>query len=152
MPTYTRVVPSGESATRDCTAPATCLPSGGFTRNRITDPVAGSGWRKRASARPPATTTAPAATQLRQSAYHRDRPATTQGWLMCVNPGVASAWANSAALPNRSAGTFSRAWSTAALTLGGTARRSSIGGRGGSASSLETTAWLVGPVNGGSPV
>ena len=46
-----------------------------------------------------------------------------------VNAGLPSAAANSAALANRSAGSFSSAFATAAATFGGTDLRSSVTGR-----------------------
>ena len=65
------------------------------------------------------------------------------GWL--------SARANSAALGGRSAGSFCSAACTAAATCGGTVSLISCSGRGRSVITLATTAWAVGPVNGGSP-
>ena len=59
--------------------------------------------------------------------------------------------ANSAALANRSAGSFCSAVSTAALRCGGTDFRTSSGGTGSAVITFATIACAVGPVNGGSP-
>src|SRR5579862_955104 len=67
-------------------------------------------------------------------------------------PGSAeSAAANSPAVPNRSAGSFSSAVSTALLTDGGTVRRTLLGAAGSAVITLATIDCAVGPVNGGSP-
>ena len=66
--------------------------------------------------------------------------------------GAASAWANSAAVPNRSAGSFSSAVSTAVSTCGGMVWRCGRSGRGLSVTTRATIACAVEPVNGGSPV
>jgi len=63
-----------------------------------------------------------------------------------------SASANSAAVTNRSAGSFSSAVSTAASTCRGMVCRWGMSGRGLSVSTRATTAWAVAPVKGGSPV
>ncbi len=58
----------------------------------------------------------------------------------------------SAALANRSAGSFCRAVCTVAATAGGTVRLSVATGTGSDAITLATMACAVGPSNGGSPV
>ena len=63
-----------------------------------------------------------------------------------------SASANSAAVANRSAGSFSSAVITAASTWRGIVWRCGSIGRGVSVTTRATTAWAVLPVNGGSPV
>ena len=63
-----------------------------------------------------------------------------------------SASANSAAVANRSAGSFSSAVITAASTWRGIVCRCTASGRGVSVSTRATTACAVCPVNGGSPV
>ena len=63
-----------------------------------------------------------------------------------------SASANSEAVTNRSAGSFSSAVSTAASTCRGMVCRWGMSGRGLSVSTRATTAWAVAPVKGGSPV
>ena len=65
--------------------------------------------------------------------------------------GLVSAAANSAAVANRSAGSFSSAVSTASSTVGRHALRWRRSGRGSSVITLATIACAVGPVNGGSP-
>ena len=67
-------------------------------------------------------------------------------------PRPASASANSAAEPNRSAGSFSSAVITAASTCGGMVWRWGRMGRGDSVSTRATMACAVEPLNGGSPV
>src|SRR6185437_14473721 len=62
-----------------------------------------------------------------------------------------SAAANSLALPNRSAGSFSSAVSTARSTAAGTVCRTLRGAAGSAVITLATIACAVGPVNGGSP-
>jgi hypothetical protein len=64
----------------------------------------------------------------------------------------ARAAANSAAVPNRSAGSFCSATITAASIAGGTVFRCRARGLGSSASTRATIAWAVAPVKGGSPV
>ncbi len=66
--------------------------------------------------------------------------------------GLASASANSAAVPNRSAGSFSKDVSTAASMCDGMVWRWGSSGRGVSVTTRATMAWAVEPVNGGSPV
>src|ERR1041384_4546198 len=68
-----------------------------------------------------------------------------------ADPGFTSAAANSAAEPNRSAGSFSSALSTAASTCGGTVCRCGPRGRGVSVITFATIACAVGPAHGGSP-
>jgi hypothetical protein len=65
----------------------------------------------------------------------------------CTSPS-----ANRAVLDHRSAGSLASALSTAASTAAGTVSRTVLGGAGRSVSTLATTAWVVAPVNGGSPV
>jgi hypothetical protein len=68
---------------------------------------------------------------------------------------VPSLWiaaTNSAAVANRSAGSFSSAMKTAASTDSGTLLRRGPIGAGSSVSTLATMAWAVGPVKGGSPM
>ena len=67
-------------------------------------------------------------------------------------PRPLSASANSAALANRSAGSFSSAVRIALSTSGGMVCRCGRIGRGGSVSTRATIACAVEPVNGGSPV
>ena len=67
-------------------------------------------------------------------------------------PRPASASANSAAVANRSAGSFSSAVSTAASTCAGMVWRWAWSGRGDSVTTRATIACAVEPVNGGSPV
>jgi len=62
-----------------------------------------------------------------------------------------NASANSAAVANRSAGSFSSAVSTAASMLRGIVWRWVMSERGLSVTTRATTAWAVEPVNGGSP-
>ena len=62
-----------------------------------------------------------------------------------------SAWANCAAVANRSAGTGARAFRIASSTAGGTVGRAARTLGGGSVSRLAMIAWAVGPVNGASP-
>src|SRR6185437_9853436 len=62
-----------------------------------------------------------------------------------------SAAANSPAVPNRSAGSFSSAVSTALSTDGGTVRLTLLGAAGSAVITLATIDCAVGPVNGGSP-
>ena len=69
-----------------------------------------------------------------------------------IEPRPDSASANSAADPNRSAGSFSSAVSTAASIAGGMVCRCGRMGRGVSVSTRATIACAVEPVNGGSPV
>ena len=69
-----------------------------------------------------------------------------------AKPGLASAAANSAAVANRSAGSFSSACSTAASTCGGMVCRWLVSERGCSVTTRATMACAVEPVNGGSPV
>jgi hypothetical protein len=65
--------------------------------------------------------------------------------------GEVSAAANSAALPNRSAGSLASAVSTAASIAGDTVFRCRVGGGGSSVRTLAMIACAEGPVNGGSP-
>ena len=65
---------------------------------------------------------------------------------------AASACANSAAVANRSAGSFSSARNTAASMCAGMVCRRGIIGRGDSVTTWATIACAVEPVNGGSPV
>ncbi len=64
----------------------------------------------------------------------------------------ASALENSAAVLNRSAGSFCSEVSTAASTCGGIVPRCGIIDRGFSVTTRATMACAVEPVNGGSPV
>ncbi len=64
----------------------------------------------------------------------------------------ASALENSAAVLNRSAGSFCSEVSTAASTCGGMVLRCGVIGRGVSVTTRATMAWAVEPVKGGSPV
>ena len=66
-------------------------------------------------------------------------------------PRASIAAANSAAVPNRSAGSFSSARSTAASTCAGTLRRSAMIDRGCSVMTRAMIACTDGPVNGASP-
>jgi len=59
---------------------------------------------------------------------------------------------NSAAVANRSAGSFSSAVNTAPSTSGGTVCRCEVSERGFSVTTRATIAWALAPVNGGSPV
>jgi hypothetical protein len=65
--------------------------------------------------------------------------------------GSASAAANFAAEPNRSAGTLASAFNTTASMPMETVSRTVRSGRGFSVNRRVTMAWAVGPVNGGSP-
>jgi hypothetical protein len=68
-----------------------------------------------------------------------------------LNAGLCNAAANSAAVTNRSAGSFSSAFATAAATCGGTDFRRSVTGRAWSVTIFITIAWADAPVCGGSP-
>ena len=68
------------------------------------------------------------------------------------NPGSPSASANAFAVSNRSAGSFSSAFATAAATFGGTDLRTSATGRASSAMIFTTICCAELPVCGGSPV
>ena len=61
------------------------------------------------------------------------------------NSGAASAFANSWAVPNRSAGSFSNPFRTAASTLGGTERRCAVAEGGASSKILASTACALPP-------
>ncbi len=71
------------------------------------------------------------------------------GVLKPVSP---RAWANAAALSNRSAGSFSNAFATAAATCGGTDFRSSVTGRAASVTIFMMICCAEFPMCGGSPV
>ena len=68
-----------------------------------------------------------------------------------VAPAGLSAWANWAAVANRSAGSFASALMTACSTQGGTASRTERSGGTGSVKHFTMIAWAVGPVNGVRP-
>ncbi len=68
------------------------------------------------------------------------------------NRSVARAWAKSAAVAKRSAGSLASAVSTACSTWTGTVSRNVRSGVGRSLSTLATIACTLDPVNGGSPV
>src|SRR5215204_5845404 len=70
------------------------------------------------------------------------------GLLSVREPSAVSAAAKSAALANRSAGSFSRAVSTAASTPSGLLRRCAVSPGGSSVSILAMMACALGPVNG----
>ena len=79
------------------------------------------------------------------------RPAPIAAARTVVACGLTSAPANSAAVANRSAGSFSSAVSTAASTAGGMLRRCAVSPAGSAVITLATMACAVGPLNGGSP-
>jgi len=66
-------------------------------------------------------------------------------------PHAVKAAANSAAVPNRSAGSLCSAIRTASSTASGTVGRCRLGGAGVSVITLATIACAVLPMNGGSP-
>ena len=105
---------------------------------------------RRPSAKPAASAATPSsAPPPIQAARTRGlfRTATRRG----APSALPSARTNSAALPNRSAGSFSSPVITAASTEAGTLRRCSASGFGSSVITRATIACAVGPVNGGSP-
>ena len=65
--------------------------------------------------------------------------------------GSLSALTNASAVANRSAGSLASALCTAASTLAGTERRRSPSRSGSLVTTAAITAWMVGPVCGGSP-
>ncbi len=80
------------------------------------------------------------------------RRARAAGVTTVVAPGRLSASPNSAAVANRSAGSFDSAVRTAASTCGGIVFRWIVSERGSSVITRAMIACAVGPVNGGSPV
>ncbi len=68
-----------------------------------------------------------------------------------VKLGSVSAAPNSAALVKRSAGSYSRAWASAAPTLGGTVLRSLVIDGASAVRILTSTAWAVDAEKGGCP-
>jgi hypothetical protein len=99
-----------------------------------------------ASSSRPARIAAPARRRFRGGGAGRTAPG-ADGRLPLHQPS-----ANFAVLDHRSAGSLASALSTAASTAAGTVSRTVLGGWGRSVSTLATTAWVVAPVNGGSPV
>ncbi len=112
------------------------------------DRAVGRSQPKRASA------TATAAT-VGQAKRPRDRrgPPAARGTaaVSTVNAGLVSASANSSAVPNRSAGSFSSALASAAATFGGTDLRNFVTAVASSVTIFMMICCAVEPVCGGSP-
>ena len=152
--------PSGEMATR---APPAFCTGWSASVGRSATPNCVSGWAGGGRSQPhSAAAVATAATPASASVavLHRDlAPLAARAGAAAASSATVlaydlslSASANSAALANRSAGSFSSAVRTAASTCRGIVCRWVPSGRGDSVRTRATTAWAVLPVKGGSPV
>ena len=128
------------------------MPSPTGTVKRTTGPAGASGSNRTDDAKKPVEITATALAAI-ASRFHgpASEEALTPAASPWRKPGSAKALANSCAEANRSAGSFSRAFRTAASTFAGTDERSSVTDTGLPPMILPSTAWAVLPAYGGSP-
>ncbi len=155
-PMYTSVEPSGESAMGDPPGASSRRWSSGNWMEAMnrSAPLAGAR-RPKPTRTPMARAPAKAARVTGRARSRRPRPlpiVAAGSAEACRNEGSASARPNASAEGKRSAGSFSRARATAASTWGGTVRRVSETRRASPVRMRASTAWAVGPPNGGSPV